>query len=97
VSIRNGSKESQHACEYANIIQPTKKPIILSHHMILDLKEGQEKMSKSDPDSAEVTRKINKAFCPPGLSQLMICFTGIRQGLCMDYMKHIVFKIFNTV
>jgi tyrosyl-tRNA synthetase len=28
------------------------KPIILSHHMLMGLKEGQEKMSKSDPDSA---------------------------------------------
>jgi tyrosyl-tRNA synthetase len=28
------------------------KPIIVSHHMLMGLKEGQEKMSKSDPDSA---------------------------------------------
>lgn len=27
-------------------------PIIISHHMLMGLKEGQEKMSKSDPDSA---------------------------------------------
>lgn len=51
------------------------KPIILSHAMLPGLKEGQEKMSKSDPassiymeDSAEdVTAKINGAFCPAGL------------------------------
>jgi hypothetical protein len=28
------------------------KPIIVSHHMLMGLKEGQEKMSKSDPESA---------------------------------------------
>jgi len=41
--------------------------------MLMGLKEGQEKMSKSDPDSAifmedeasDVKRKIKKAFCPP--------------------------------
>ena len=49
------------------------KPIIISHHMTYGLKEGQLKMSKSDPDSAifmedsakEVERKIGLAFCPP--------------------------------
>jgi tyrosyl-tRNA synthetase len=42
------------------------KPVILSHHMLMGLKQGQEKMSKSDPDSAifmedsvkDVERKI---------------------------------------
>lgn len=41
--------------------------------MMPGLLEGQEKMSKSDPNSAifmedseqEVTTKIRKAFCPP--------------------------------
>ena len=48
------------------------KPIILSHHMLYGLKAGQEKMSKSDPDSAvfmedtaeDVERKIMNAYCP---------------------------------
>ena len=48
------------------------KPVILSHHMLLGLREGQEKMSKSDPDSAifmedqeaDVKRKITKGYCP---------------------------------
>ena len=51
----------------------TDKPIIVSHGMLSGLIEGQEKMSKSNPDSAifmedsaeEVIRKIKKAFCPP--------------------------------
>jgi len=42
------------------------KPVIVSHHMLFGLKEGQSKMSKSDPDSAifmedsvkDVERKI---------------------------------------
>ena len=48
------------------------KPVILSHHMLYGLKAGQEKMSKSDPDSAifmedtkeDVHRKIMNAYCP---------------------------------
>jgi len=44
----------------------------LSHHMLYGLKAGQEKMSKSDPDSAvfmedsaeDVERKIRNAYCP---------------------------------
>jgi len=53
------------------------KPVILSHPMMPGLKKGQEKMSKSIPDTAifmedpaeEVERKIRGAFCPDG-SQL---------------------------
>ena len=56
-------------CDYANI---KRKPVILSHHMLYGLKAGQEKMSKSDPDSAvfmedaaeDVERKIMNAYCP---------------------------------
>eukprot|EP00854_Cymbomonas_tetramitiformis_P012860 gene12860-15198_t len=67
-------------CDHAGI---KLKPIILSHHMLYGLKQallfpflqcmiGQEKMSKSDPDSAifmedsceDVARKINAAYCP---------------------------------
>jgi len=67
------------------------KPIILSHPMLAGLKEGQEKMSKSDPDSAifmedstsEVQRKIKKAFCPPN---------QLSPNPCIDYIKHIVFN-----
>lgn len=48
------------------------KPIVLSHPMLPGLKAGQEKMSKSDPESAvfmedseaDVNRKIKAAFCP---------------------------------
>ena len=48
------------------------KPVIISHHMLMGMKEGQEKMSKSVADSAifmedsvkDVERKIKKAYCP---------------------------------
>jgi hypothetical protein len=48
------------------------KPVILSHYMLYGLKEGQEMMSKSNPNSAEfmedsaedVERKIRSAYCP---------------------------------
>ncbi len=49
-----------------------RKPVILSHHMLYGLKEGQEMMSKSNPDSAkfmedsveDVERKIQSSYCP---------------------------------
>jgi tyrosyl-tRNA synthetase len=67
------------------------KPIILSHHMMMGLVEGQEKMSKSNPDSAifmedseaEVNSKIKKAYCPIGV---------IDKNPVMDYYKYIVFE-----
>mmetsp|Transcript_22161 Transcript_22161/g.53682 ORF Transcript_22161/g.53682 Transcript_22161/m.53682 type:complete len:825 (+) Transcript_22161:180-2654(+) len=60
------------AREYCDASKKKFKPVILSHHMLYGLKEGQEKMSKSDPDSAifmedtseDVERKIGKAYCP---------------------------------
>ena len=60
------------AREYCDAAKIKNKPIILSHHMLYGLKAGQEKMSKSDPDSAifmedtveDVERKINNAYCP---------------------------------
>jgi tyrosyl-tRNA synthetase len=52
------------------------KPVILSHHMLYGLKQGQAKMSKSDPDSAifmedsrdDIARKLTLAFCPTSSS-----------------------------
>ena len=60
------------AREYCDAAGIKHKPIILSHHMLYGLKAGQEKMSKSDPDSAvfmedaaaDVERKIMNAYCP---------------------------------
>lgn len=60
------------AREYCDAANKKFKPIILSHHMLYGLKAGQEKMSKSDPDSAifmedtpeDVERKILQAYCP---------------------------------
>jgi len=83
------------AREYCDQIKKKLKPIILSHHMLMGLKENQPKMSKSDPDSAifmedtekEVTTKIGRAFCPPGI---------IANNPCFDYLKHIIFQKFST-
>jgi tyrosyl-tRNA synthetase len=58
--------------------------------MLAGLKEGQEKMSKSDPDTAifmedsaeDVKRKIKKAYCPPGI---------VEGNPCLDWIKHVVF------
>ena len=60
------------AREYCEAAKVKFKPVILSHHMLYGLKAGQEKMSKSDPDSAifmedtaeDVRRKIQNAYCP---------------------------------
>lgn len=62
------------AREYCETLKPKRfKPVILSHKMMPGLLEGQEKMSKSDPNSAifmedteqEVNTKIKRAYCPP--------------------------------
>jgi len=67
--------------------------VVISHHMLAGLKEGQEKMSKSDPDSAifmedtreDVTRKIKKSFCPPAIE---------KGNPILDYCKSIIFPSF---
>ncbi|XP_078440286.1 tyrosyl-tRNA synthetase, class Ib, bacterial/mitochondrial [Wolffia australiana] len=81
------------AREYCDAIKRKNKPIILSHHMLPGLQEGQEKMSKSDPASAifmedeesAVNLKIKKAFCPPKI---------VQGNPCLEYIKYIVFAWF---
>uniref|UniRef100_A0A0E0HKF3 tyrosine--tRNA ligase n=1 Tax=Oryza nivara TaxID=4536 RepID=A0A0E0HKF3_ORYNI len=83
------------AREYCDDIKRKNKPIILSHHMLPGFKEGQEKMSKSDPssaifmedDEAQVNLKIKQAFCPP---------TIVDGNPCLEYIKYIVFPWFET-
>lgn len=61
--------------------------------MMMGLKEGQEKMSKSDPDSAifmedevaDVQRKVKKAYCPEKI---------VLNNPIMDYCRYIVFEKF---
>ena len=61
--------------------------------MLSGLKEGQAKMSKSDPDSAifmedseeDVKRKIKKAFCPEKI---------VEGNPILDYAKSIIFESF---
>ncbi|PNY04358.1 tyrosyl-tRNA synthetase [Trifolium pratense] len=82
------------AREYCDVIKRKNKPIILSHHMLPGLQEGQEKMSKSDPSSsifmddeeAAVHEKIQKAFCPPKI---------VEQNPCLEYIQYIVLPWFN--
>lgn len=84
------------AREYCDSVKIKFKPVILSHHMLMGLKEGQEKMSKSDPDSAifmedseaDLKRKIKKAFCPPEV---------VEGNPIVDYVKHIVFGYHNKI
>ncbi|XP_073011832.1 tyrosine--tRNA ligase 1, cytoplasmic [Typha latifolia] len=83
------------AREYCDDIKRKNKPIILSHHMLPGLQQGQEKMSKSDPSSsifmedeeAEVNVKIKKAYCPPKI---------VEANPCLEYIKYIVFPWFNS-
>ena len=84
------------AREYASSKKKKFKPVIISHHMLMGLKEGQEKMSKSDPDSAifmedpeaDVKRKIKKAYCPPQI---------VEGNPILDYCKNIIIAYFGTM
>jgi len=84
------------AREYCDEAKIKYKPVIVSHHMLAGLKEGQEKMSKSDPDSAifmedsesEVNTKIKKAFCPPGV---------VEKNPILEYIKYIIFQSLNVL
>lgn len=61
------------AREYCDTAGIKNKPIILSHHMLYGLKKGQEKMSKSDPDSAifmEVSNQCAHERCLRGALDL---------------------------
>ena len=79
------------AIDYAEKVG-LQKPVIISHPMIMGLKKGQEKMSKSDPDSAifmedtakDVVRKIKKAYCEPG---------DVTTNPILNYCQHIVFAL----
>ena len=59
--------------EYCDKIKRRHKPVILSHQILGGL-DGNDKMSKSNPDTAifmtdnelDVERKIKRAFCKPG-------------------------------
>lgn len=70
----------------------SKKPVIVSHHMLKSL-TGDDKMSKSIPDSAifmedseaEIKRKISKAFCPE---------KDYENNPIFDYIKHLIFPRF---
>ena len=83
------------AREYCDKIKRKHKPVILSHHMILGLK-GEDKMSKSDPDSAiymddmeaDINRKIKKSFCPPGI---------IEKNPILEYCRYILFEKFKMI
>ena len=94
------------AREYAALAKRRFKPIVLSHHMLFGLKQGQEKMSKSDADSAvfmedsaeDVERKIAQAFCPS--TPVPVAKDddggddeGVMSNPCLDYIKHICFRV----
>lgn len=83
------------AIEYCDKIKRKNKPIILSHPMLMAL-DGNDKMSKSNPDSAifmddqefEVKKKINKAYCPENI---------IEKNPIIDYMEKIVFELEDNI
>ncbi|GHP03484.1 hypothetical protein PPROV_000223900 [Pycnococcus provasolii] len=82
------------AREYCTEIKRKLKPIILSHAMLPGLLEGQEKMSKSDPNSAifmedteqEVKTKLKKSFCPPAIVEGNPCIAYAHQ-IVMPWFK----------
>jgi tyrosyl-tRNA synthetase len=87
---------SREYCEILNkeknpIIPHRIKPIIISHHMLLGL-QGEEKMSKSKPESCifitdtekDVEKKIQKAYCVP---------KDISKNPVLDYLKYLIFPV----
>ncbi|KAG7569072.1 PPM-type phosphatase domain [Arabidopsis thaliana x Arabidopsis arenosa] len=64
------------AREYCDDIKRKNKPIILSHHMLPGLQQGQEKMSKSDPLSA-IFMEDEEIFI--GLCHLRVEFVMFRR------------------
>jgi len=93
------------AREYCDAAGIKLKPVILSHHMLYGLKQGQAKMSKSDPDSAifmedsrsDIARKLNQAFCPreaPAAKKVadgeLRLVVDVLENPCLDYVEHIV-------
>lgn len=78
------------ALEYCESTKKSDKPVIVSHHMLSGLKQGQEKMSKSDPNSAifmedsrkQVEDKISKSWCPQGI---------LEKNPVLDYCSSIIF------
>lgn len=80
----------------SNEVRTLRKPIILSHHMLMGLQQGQEKMSKSDPASAifmedseeEVNKKIKKAHCAPG---------NIDNNPVLEYARYIIFPKYGSI
>lgn len=86
------------AREESSTLGRERPPVVYSHPMLPGLIKGQEKMSKSNPDSAifmedsadEVVRKIGKAHCPPGSE-------GEDANPCLAYFKVIVFSLVPTV
>jgi len=94
------------ARDYCDIVG-RRKPVVLSHHMLYGLAQGQAKMSKSNPDSAifmedtpeDVERKIRKAYCPrvpeaAARSSDVEAMQLVQDELmnpCLDYLQHILF------
>ncbi|KAI7730420.1 hypothetical protein M8C21_025365, partial [Ambrosia artemisiifolia] len=88
------------AREYCDDIKRKNKPIILSHHMLPGLLQGQEKMAKSNPNSAifmedeeaVVNSKIQNTYCPPNFVDGNPCLEYIKtytsfEELSADYLK----------
>jgi tyrosyl-tRNA synthetase len=92
------TKVNMLAREYCDQAKPKikNKPIILPHRMMPGLKQGQEKMSKSDPSSAifmedteqEVNSKIKGAFCPENI---------VDGNPVLEYLKYIIFPAILTI
>ena len=80
------------AREYCEDIKRKNKPVILSHHMLAGLKQGQEKMSKSDPESAifmedseaDVKRQAQEGVLSPraGRGEFICLFVYSRVLVC---------------
>lgn len=73
-----------------------KKPVTVSHHILMGLSSEDGKMSKSVPSSAiyvhdtkdEIMRKMKDAYCP---------MEDVKNNPVLDYTEHIIFQNFESI
>eukprot|EP00798_Chlamydomonas_sp_ICE-L_P004979 gene4979-34758_t len=81
------------AREYCDDIKRKLKPVILSHRMMPGLLEGQEKMSKSDPNSA-IFMEDTEAEVKTKIKKLLKIVEG---NPCIEYVRYITMPWFDKI
>jgi hypothetical protein len=84
--------------EYAGTLKRKFKPVVISHHMLSGLKEGQEKMSKSDPESAIFMegKWCGVAFTPKYFICLLLYQSSLQLRIVLRVVKSNIFYFFGS-